>query len=261
MSGAPNRDAGSNGERATGLVFSADGKSLLSCGDDATVRLWDVATGKQRLVINVGKGGPFLRASLSADGRFIATACDGSVHLWDAATGARLPRPRFDGGSSFGDSVAFAPAGSLLAVHSQGSAFLWDAAAGKTLHVFTAGGKGRTDFAFSPDGKTVAAFDEGWEMSLWDVASGQPRFAPSSNPRPERILAAAASPDRRWVVTGSFGGPVTFGDVRTGQALPIPAPGPNDLYTPFNRGATIVGLRYSSDGRTLYVRSQIDVQA
>ena len=228
MTGARVRGVGSNGDRAAGLAFSSDSKALLSCGDDSTVRLWDVETGKPGLVINVGKGGAFLRASLSADGRFIAGAGGSSVQMWDAVTGARLPRPRFEDGASSGDGVAFAPAGSLLAVSRYGSAVLQDAAARKIVHAFPADSNGRTEFAFSPDGKTVAVFDNRWEMSLWDVASGKPRFEPSPNPRPERILAVAASPDGRWVVTGSFGGPVTFWDTRTGQPRNVAAPGAND---------------------------------
>ncbi len=58
--------------------FSADGKHLLSCGRDTTVRVWNVADGKQVAEVGKPRGGQFKdiwhALSLSADQQWLAAA-------------------------------------------------------------------------------------------------------------------------------------------------------------------------------------------
>ena len=69
------------------VVFSSDGKWLLSASDDHTARVWEVATGTERLVIN-GHQGNVKMANFSPDGRRILTCgINNSINLWDADTG------------------------------------------------------------------------------------------------------------------------------------------------------------------------------
>src|SRR5262249_34865181 len=104
------------------VVFSPDGKELVSASYDGTVRVWDRATGKGLLRIGGGDLKLFALA-LAPDGRTVAAGGENNIlGLWDRATG-KLVR-RFVGhrgterntdkpGSVF--SVAFSPTGETLA--------------------------------------------------------------------------------------------------------------------------------------------------
>lgn len=69
------------------LLFTADGKHLLSSGRDTLVRIWSAADGKQVAELGKSRGGQFkdvLHAvALSPDQRWVAAAdMAGMVHVW-----------------------------------------------------------------------------------------------------------------------------------------------------------------------------------
>src|SRR5262249_26441393 len=160
--------------RIDALTFSPDGKTLLSggplpppkgntkkVGGNLTVRVWDVATGKERGDVATGKEPPFnayntkivvVRFALSPDGRTLAHANGSTITLRETATGGE--RVRLTGHTEDVRRFAISPDGRTLASAGEdGTVRLWDLPSGKE------GGRleGHDDVyavAFSPDGKT-----------------------------------------------------------------------------------------------------------
>src|SRR5262249_37668482 len=70
------------------VVFFKDGRRFASCGFDGTIRIWDVATGKQLTRLE-GHAKPAISClALSPDERHLLSGgIDGTIRLWDVKTG------------------------------------------------------------------------------------------------------------------------------------------------------------------------------
>lgn len=105
----------------TGVVFSRDGKQLILAGADKTIKLWDIAGGKESRTYPMP--GMIGSLALNAEGNQIAVAigqfeltgkprADGEVILVHLETGEKKT---FVKGNPIGARVAFSPDGKLLA--------------------------------------------------------------------------------------------------------------------------------------------------
>jgi hypothetical protein len=108
------------------LAFSADGKRLASAGRDQTIRLWEVATGREVHAVETDQG-EVAALALAGDAKTVAAvARDQMVRLWEVATGKE--RAVFHGPKEAVTSVAFSPDGRSLASAGQDPpALIWDA--------------------------------------------------------------------------------------------------------------------------------------
>jgi WD40 repeat protein len=156
------------------LAFRRDGRELATAQRDATVRLWDLATGAQRGVLR-GHQGEVFCVQYSPDGKQLASAGqDLTVRLWDARTQGQLavlPLGRIAYG------LAFSPDGTRLATACQDNTIrLWDVA----THEEVAELRGHEDYvhavAFSPDGTRLVSGSGDHTVRLWDTLSPQGRI-------------------------------------------------------------------------------------
>src|SRR5437667_12906614 len=85
-------------KRLVQLAFSPDGQRLASGSRDSTVKVWEVATGKEVFTLR-GHTEPVFSVAFSPNGRRLASSSyDRTVKLWDARTGHLAPTlQRFKG--------------------------------------------------------------------------------------------------------------------------------------------------------------------
>ncbi|MGO9109518.1 MAG: protein kinase domain-containing protein [Thermoguttaceae bacterium] len=134
----------------TGEVLSArftpDGKRIMSCAKDGTVRFWDAENGKQLLATPDFVHGLMADALLSPNGKYFVTLYAGIANF-DQRDGKRV---------EYTDRVAR----------------LWDASTGKQLAVLR-GHKGRVrTAAFSADSKRLVTASDDATARVWEIPGG-----------------------------------------------------------------------------------------
>jgi WD40 repeat protein len=220
------------------LFFATDGKTLVTVDHrDASVRVWDAATGKVERSFRAGDKGAgghvAWRSRLSPDGKVLAVAYQPAgrgffsrfaVKLWDTATGKELHD--LPGHWSYVQALAFSAdgkslvsAGEALAPFAQqqlkvpaGQVFVWEVAVGKLVAQPPTGG---TAAAFAPDGKALAVADADGTITFRDTATWAVK-SEFRGPR-ERVTTLTFGPDGR-LYSGAVDATVLAWDV--GAAKP-----------------------------------------
>src|SRR5205823_4167164 len=96
------------------LAFSPDGRFLATGGEEYTVKIWDVETGREAHPPLRGHKEDIYTVAFSPDGRWLASAGeDSTVRVWDRHAGYALART-FRGHTGLVSSLAFSPDGRQL---------------------------------------------------------------------------------------------------------------------------------------------------
>jgi WD40 repeat protein len=224
----------------TCLAFSPDGQTLASGDSNASVRLWDVRSGKELLRMK-GHSGAVVRVVFRPDGQALASASnDHTVRVWEAATGRQLLM--FDAQDGQVQALAYSPDGRRLATGGHGHGVrVWDARSGQEALAL----KGQTgivwDVAFSPDGCRLLSGGQDRTLRLWDATTGQEAVALQQQSRFDFTAFAAGADGRRLALAGA-GFPPALLDADSGRPTALLG----------DAGTRVLGgFTFSPDGRYL----------
>jgi WD40 repeat protein/serine/threonine protein kinase len=222
------------------VAVSPDGKLLASAGMEATVKVWEAATGREAAVLR-GHAGPVAGVTFCGSGLVVTAGFDQTVRVWDAATGKELRR--LEGHQDKVWGVAADRGGTRVASCSaDGAVKVWEAATGREVVPLAGHPNQASCVAFSPDGRLVASAGLDRVVVLWDVTTGAQVRALEGHAA--AVSCLAFSPDGSRLASGGGNDDreeIKIWEVASGR----------ELRALSGRTGKVLGLAFSGDGHRL----------
>ena len=239
------------------LAFTADGRSLVTSGADATLRVWDASTRALIRTLDIDHGPA---NAMAIEGlRAVTAHGDGTISVWDLATGARLAALRrseaaIQSVAFLGDperiavaaqdrtvalwdlrqpaapltvlqgqdnpvlSVAFASSGGLIASGGADRAVrLWRADGSTPVRHYRGHGDSISALAFAPNGRKFASASIDGQIRIWSTLSSRLHYTLRGHQG--RVAALSFSPDGEVLASASDDGTVRLWSIKQGRAL------------------------------------------
>jgi WD40 repeat protein len=214
------------------VLFTPDGKRLLTCG--ASVSLRDIERGTVAVALQHPSGA--INAAMSRDGRTIATIDEQRiVRTWDAASGRLVVSlPRIESGYA----IEFSSDGRLLATSGR-AARVWDAKSGKPVTEPLRNPNAFQSIAFSPDGTRLLTGGLNSTAQMWSIATSRGDGPPLSDPG--AVWAVGFSPDGARMFTATFEHRVTLWDA----AAKVP------MLPPLSLDGSVLAARFDDAGKRI----------
>ena len=233
------------------VIFTSDGRYLISASADKTIRVWDTSTGEVVRVlrgqIGAGVEGKIYAAALSPDDRILAVGgfmahgfgIDddkvGDIRLFNFKTGEVIALLRGHSDVIFG--LAFSQDGNRLISGSfDKTACIWNVRDQKITHLL----KGHTGHifgvTFSPDVTMAVTGSDDGTLKLWNTKSGT--LISTLKGHTDVVRSVAFTPNGKYLLSGSDDKTIRMWDGRTGRFIKVLA----------LQNRTIESLSISPDG-------------
>lgn len=200
------------------VMFSPDGKRVVSASDDHTARIWDVEIGNELRRLQHDALGPYgvKKASFSPDGQHVITASDDrTARIWDVETGNELYKLEHPG---IVEMLTFNADGRfVVTVHNGDDSIsrirVWDTGTGAMRFEISIGRMLSANWSLGPFGEYLVTWQEE-SARVWYLETGEELFAePLSHQRLQKMAArrmgtadlqiASISPDGRSLLTAT----------------------------------------------------------
>jgi WD40 repeat protein len=254
-------------EAIRAMAIAPDSRSAVTCSEDRTARVYDLATGKTKFLIE----GDFLRVAYSPDGTLIAAASENELtQLYDSSTGEFRGSCREKNARGTGE-ISFNADGKWLARALGGVVKVWDVSRARTKSPDappdpvsppatpeeTANLTGHTGgvgtLAFAPVGNRLVVGSRSTPLRLWQ---GDPARLLAELPATMPTDHVVYSKDGKQMATALWNGVVTIREGSSGRLI--------DLFRikEIKRDAGYLrGLAFSPDGKTLAIAIDTTVGA
>jgi WD40 repeat protein len=225
----------------TGIALAPNGETVVTCGEDGTLRLWNPQSGAVDKIepdVVLRNRRPAVALAYSADGKRFAAGGSDSIALWNVSDGVETARLKSRSGDISG--LAFSPDGTRLASSSKDwPILLWDVASQRVSAALNGHTAAVNSVSYSADGKQLISGGEDGTVRVWDAVSGRELATFSGHTAP--VLCARLSADGKLAASAGADYSVRLWDVSQKHGLATLAG---------HRGP-ILALAFSPDGRFL----------
>ncbi len=199
-------------------AFGPDGKRALAGGEDKTVRLWDVETGRCLRVLEGHKGEVGIVALNADQSRALSGSEDNTVRVWDVEAGRSL-RVLGDHAGWVWPVAWSADYRRALSGSRDNTIRLWDVDTGRCLRVLEGHVGAVRSVAWSADQRRALSGSHDNTVRVWDVETGRCLRVLEGHTGP--LWTVAWSADQRRALSGARDETVRLWDVNTGRCLRV----------------------------------------
>ncbi|GIW46044.1 MAG: hypothetical protein KatS3mg077_3326 [Candidatus Binatia bacterium] len=204
------------------VAMSADGKWVLSGGDDHTLLLWDAFAGTAIRALE-GHESNVTSLAMTPDGHWALSGSeDGSVKLWDLQRARSVKTLRMRGRVF---ALALSQDGRLAVISAAGSdnflgidgtlVDLWDLEKERPLRRLEGHSSAVKALAMTPDARRLATGGDDHKVVLWDLTRGQPLRTFVGHEH--FVSCVAVSADGQHVASGSWDRTIRLWNARSGK--------------------------------------------
>ncbi|MDJ0519670.1 MAG: WD40 repeat domain-containing serine/threonine-protein kinase [Trichodesmium sp. MO_231.B1] len=216
----------SHGDKVRTVAFGIDGQTVVSGGEDNSIKVWTLGTGSAPQTLGgwmFSHSGWVQAIAFSPDGQTLVSGSnDSTVKVWNLGTG-KLVRTL---GNWFGQdwgavqAIAISQDGQILASsHGDKTVKVWYLGSGKMRGFL----KGHTAWvesvAISPDGKVLASGSGDKTIKLWNVETGKLLLTLTGHS--DVVRSVAIAPDGQILASGSSDNTVKLWQLATGDLLGV----------------------------------------
>ncbi len=191
------------------IIFTPDGKYIISTNDNKSIKFRDIATG---YIKNFYDGYVGDVSCISRHGKYLFTAGRyAKAKLWDISEGTVIKVFDIDSGKI--SSAAFSPNNKYIATGTNhAEAYLWDLKTGQKARVFKAGKTYARPVKFTSDGKHLLMGHKDNTTKLWELSTIRPM-------RTFHGFSLGFSAEGKYLATGSVDDTAKLWDVATGKKI------------------------------------------
>ncbi len=202
-------------EEVNALTVTPDGRLALTASEDRTVKVWEIATGRE-LPTFQGHTMVVRAVAVTPDGRLALFASWRAVKVWEIATGRELRT--FQGHTDGVTAVAVTPDGRLaLSASRDGTVKVWDIVTGREVSTFQGHKDEVKAVAVTPDGRLALSASQDKTVKVWDIATSWQLYTIKGHRG--AITAVAVTPDGRLALSASEDRTVKVWEIATGRRV------------------------------------------
>ena len=223
------------------VVFSPDGKNVISGGTDKEIRIWEASSG-QNIKTLKGHLGSVIALAISPDGKQIASGgAENIIRIWDVSKGLEIFSIK--GQSLKPRCIAFSPDGKfIISGGIDKTVKIWETKSFKLVNTLEGHRDEVTGVAFSPDGNFIVSSggDKDRTVKIWDANNF--KLINTLLGHEGTVSSVAFSPDGKSIASASYDQTIKVWDAASGRQTNTLKGHANYVYS----------IAYSPDGRNIY---------